>query len=91
MPYDIDKTPLGFALVLVGQQIGGVSACMCATLIISVHVTLNFYVIAGISDLQMSLNKLDDLVIQDAPTNAKTAIVYCHLIETLKFHQWIIR
>lgn len=91
MPYDINKTPVGFAFVLLGQQIGGFSACMCSTLTIAVLVTLNFYVIAGISDLHGSINRLDQLLIRDGPCKMKVKTIDDHLIETLKFHRWIIR
>lgn len=91
MPYDINKTPLGFVFVLAGQQVGEFSACMSATLSITVHVTLIFYVVAAISDLQMSMRKLNELLTRDGLNNSNEATIYCQLIETLGFHRWIIR
>lgn len=91
MPYDIVNTPLGFAFVLAGQQIGGFSGCMSVTLSITVHVTLNFYVMAAISDLQLSFRGLDEFMNFNVPSSVKKATIYCRLIEILRLHRWIIR
>lgn len=91
MPYEINKTPLGFAFVLFGQQIGGLSACMCASLIINLIISLNLYVVAGINDLHSASNNLDVILIQAATRKIKVKIIHCHLIELLSFHWWIIQ
>lgn len=87
MPYDIDKTPLGFFPVLFCQQIGAFSGCMCSTLTVSVLVSPNLYVIAGISELQTLLNDLDEFLSQN---EVKDKTINCHLTEILKLHRWII-
>lgn len=91
MPYAIDKMPFGFPFVLFGQQIGAFSASMCSTLNICVHLTLNLYIIAAINDMQVSLSRLDELLIGDRTNNAQLTLIYAHLTDILKFHCWIIQ
>lgn len=62
---------------------------MCSTLTVAVLASPNFYVTAGISDLQASLDHLDKFLTQsDVEGESKT--IHAHLTEILSFHRWII-
>lgn len=89
MPFDMDKTRLGFPLVLLGQQIGAFSASMCSTLTIMMQISLNFYIMTSIDDMHASVNRLDDLLLHGAEENAKLA--HRKLTEILNIHWWIIQ
>lgn len=91
MPYGIDKTPFGFPFVLLGQQIGALSGTLCVAMTITMHISLNFYVIASVNDMRVCLNELDELLIHRKNRNHELATIYKNLTEILKLHCWIIQ
>lgn len=91
MPYAINETPLGFAFVLVGQQLGLLTTCICSAMTLNMHVSLNFYIVTVLDDLGAYIDTLDRFAVNRDTSKSNEKRIQIYFIDVLKFHYWIIQ
>lgn len=91
VPYDASESSIGFAFVLIGQQVGLLTTAVVSAMTLNTHVSLNFYIVTILGDLSTSITKINEYVVNRAASQANKMKISKYVVEMLRFHYWIIQ
>lgn len=92
LPNDFIKTPAGWSIVLISQEIGNVCSCITVTVSMSLYSCLMIYTGAFLHDVSSSFHHLDDLNAKRPKLGAgREREMKAYFVETLKLHNWVLQ
>lgn len=90
LPNDFIRTPTGWLIVLLSQEIGNVCSCITVTVSMSLYSCLIIYLAAFLDDVSLSLCHSDELNVKCRKLGGRREReMKKHLVKTLNLHNWI--
>lgn len=91
LPHDASESPIGFAFVLIGQQVGLLTTAVVSAMTLNTHVSLNFYIVSVLDDLSTSITRINEFVVNRAASQANKMKISKYFEDILGLHYWIIQ
>lgn len=92
LPNDFIRTPLGWLIVLMSQEIGNVCSCITVTVSMSLYSCLMIYLAAFLDDVSSAFRHLDGINAKRPQLGEKhKREIKLYFIETLNLHKWVLQ